>query len=256
MKHLALLTLSLSIPFLLSAQFSQSIRTARPGQAIGAYALGAKVFQIQSGLTYNPYETGVSKIKSTAHTTVLRFGIIERIELSGVIVWQTDDFELAGGGESKASGVSNTQIGGRINLLQQRDAIPTVGIQGRLLLRAQSDEYQRDKLGSKIVLAIGEKLTNWASVLTNFGLQWAGDGGDAVSLYVLNLSFPLSNNWGAFIEVYGGFDAFTANFDTGFSYLVNNDFQLDFSGGWQGRDGLSNWFLDAGVSWRVHWRDE
>lgn len=53
---------------------------------------------------------------------------------------------------------------------------------------------------------------------------------------------------------YGQLDDFSTNYNGGFSYLVNPDLQLDASAGWQGSESLTDWFVDAGFSWRTNWR--
>jgi len=91
---------------------------------------------------------------------------------------------------------------------------------------------------------------------SNFGVIWNGNNTNPNSLYILNFAFSITEKIGGFTEIYGGFNDFSANYDAGFSILVNNDLQLDFSGGWQGNNGTNNWFLDAGISWRYHWRNK
>ncbi len=237
------------------AQFGKTIRTGRPGAAIGAYTVGKNVFQIQTGFNYNEYNLDkVFNSKTWISNSVFRYGVFEKLEVSGVVNFRTDETLTITGTENQF-GVSNTQIGLRYNILERKGAIPAIGLQGRLLLKAQSKEYRREKLGTIFILATGNKVTDWLSVTTNWGIIWTGNGGDPTSIYVLNTSFSLTEKWGAFLEVYGSFNAFSDNYDAGFSYLVNNDLQLDVSAGWQGQNSLVDWFIDFGVSWRWHNRN-
>jgi hypothetical protein len=179
---------------------------------------------------------------------------LEKIEVSGVINLQTDQTVSATGDDTQF-GVSNTQIGLRYNILQRKGAIPAIGLQGRLLLKAQSEDFRRENLGSSFILATGNKITDWLSVTTNWGLVWNGNGSEPTSLYVLNTSFSLTDRWGVFVEVFGSFNSFDANYDAGFSFLINNDLQLDFSGGWQGQNEFIDFFVDFGLSYRWHNRE-
>lgn len=102
------------------------------------------------------------------------------------------------------------------------------------------------------MLAHSQNLTEALALTTNFGVSWDGNSGDVTGIYIINFSFPLSAQIGAFVEAYanssdGDFDV---SFDTGITYLVNNNLQLDMSGGYGKNDGLSEFFVDAGVSWR------
>lgn len=240
---------------MLFGQFNETIRTGRPGQAIGAFTLGEKVIQIQSGITINQIEEAMTKTNTFSENTVIRFGILEKFEISGVINWQTENM-MFNGTEEKRKGISDTQFGVRINILERKGAIPAIGLQGRILLKAQSKDFKREDLGSKFILATGNKITEWLSMVTNFGVVWSGNNTDPKSLYILNFSFGITEKIGGFAEIYGSFNDFTTNYDAGFSILVNNDLQLDLSGGWQGDNGTDDWFLDAGISWRFHWRNK
>lgn len=253
MKKLTLLLFFIStVTF---AQYAETIGTARPGQAIGPRTLGKKVFQVQSGVTYNAIDDNGYKLTTTALGTVFRYGLFERFDLNAIVVWQNDDYSYPPG-DAHISGISNTQVGVRYSITDNDGWIPSLGVQGRLLLKLQDAAYQRMDMGTNLVLATGNKLTESLSLATNWGMLHAGNGGDAQFAYVVNLAYGVSDKVGVFVEVYGGLNDFTSSYDTGFSYLVNSNLQLDFSAGWQGQDGVTDWFADAGVSWRFDWRDE
>jgi hypothetical protein len=237
------------------AQFGQTIRSGRPGASIGPYTVGKNVFQIQTGFNYNETTITSDNAKNIwIWNSVLRYGVLEKLEVNGLINLQTEDITANGMNEIQ-SGVSNTQLGLRYNFTGNREGIPALGLQGRLLLKAQSEEYQRENLGMKFIFITGNKITDWLSLTTNWGITWSGDGGDPVGNYSINTSFGLTEKLGAFIEVFGVFSPFSSNYDSGLTYLLNNDLQLDVSTGWQGQNGLVDWFVDFGVSWRLHNRD-
>jgi hypothetical protein len=250
-----LLGMLLTLPMLLKAQYSETISTDRPGQAIGTSAVGKSTAQIQTGLNTNFMSWDDDyKSRTLLSNTVIRIGIIERLEINGTFNYQADKIEMPAD-ERNTSGVSSTELGARLGIIKNEGAIPALGLQGSLLLKAQSPEYQRDKLGTKIILSTGNTINNWLSVNTNLGLSWDGNGNGAQSLYVLNFSLALTDRIGAVAEIYGSFNEFDANYDAGISYLINNNFLLDVSAGWQGDDGVSDWFIDGGISFRIDWRE-
>ena len=132
---------------------------------------------------------------------------------------------------------------------------PAIGFQGRILLKAQSEIYQRENLGATFILITGNKLSDRFSLISNWGLTWAGNGASGRLFYALNLSYSLSEKWGTFLEMYGDLNNFNANVDTGLSFLVSEDVMLDASTGWQGDNNLNDWFVDLGISFRFHNRD-
>lgn len=255
MKHTLLLIIAtLAISYSASAQFAETIRSGRPGQAIGPFSLGAKTVQIQTGLSYQKIEADFFETDILNENTVVRWGIGKCFELSGVLNWQAGWPEI-NGVKMSGNGINDTQFGARVAVVQQRGWLPTIGLQGRALLRAQSEAYRRDQIGSTFLLATHNQITDWLAFTTNWGLTWEGDGEDPNDLYIWNLSFGLSDRWGGFVEMYGNLINFSDNYDAGLSLLINDDLQLDASAGWQGRNNVSDWFVDVGVSWRVHWRE-
>ncbi|MEM8523510.1 MAG: transporter [Bacteroidota bacterium] len=240
----------------MSAQFAENIRSGRPGQFIGPYTLGAKVLQVQSGLNYNSIDFDLNEERSFyLFNNVIRLGLVEKWEVSGVLNWRQDRFVI-NGEEERTSGVSNTQLGVRYNILEGTSTRPAIGIQGRVLLRAQSEPYRRQQLGSTFILIVAQNINDWLSIIGNGGLSWRDNNSSPRSFYAVGANYTLSEKWSAFSEIYGNIEGFNANFDAGLAYLINEDFQLDVFGGWQGQEGVQDWFLEGGISWRIVWREE
>jgi len=252
MKYFLPLVLLIMFSQIAFAQFSETIRSGRPRVTIGAYTVGKNVLQIQPGFNYNEQELiNVSRTNTWIFKSVFRYGILEKLEVSGVVSIRSDE-TLSVTGTENQFGINNTQIGLRYNIIERKGAVPAIGLQGRLLLKAQSIDYQRENLGATLVLATGNKIASWLSLNTNWGILWAGNGGVPRSLYAISTSFNLNKKWRATLGVFGSFNSFSSNYNAGFSYLVNNNLQLDFSGGWQGQSGLVDFFIDFGLSWRWH----
>ena len=234
-------------------QYAESIRTGRPGQSIGAFAVGDKVFQVQSGVTYFDWNDELpGQNNSLEFNNVFRYGVTNKLELSGVVRYRIEEATQS---MERLSGVSNTQIGARYNILTPKGAVPALGVQARLLLRLQKEEFRRENLGTQVIIAAGNRLTPWMTYGTNIAFLWAGNGDGPVELYTFNLGFSLTDKIGALVEVYGRFEDFTSNYDVGLSYTLNEDLSFDTSAGWQGTEAYDDWFVDAGVSFRFDWRE-
>ena len=252
MSRLLLLICSLLITQLSYAQFGETIRTGRPGKAIGAYSVGKNVFQVQSGFTRNNFSTDNPVIDimrgDWIHTTVMRYGFTEKWEVSGVIGGRWDD--------SVQDGINNTQIGLRYNFFHNEGARPAIDLQGRLLLPWGSEELKREEMGARFIVGTGNSLGNNFSLLTNLGWtinQNAPDG----KYYAVALFYKLSDRLKIFAEIYDNFTEFSAlevDFDTGLAVLINSDLLIDISTGWSGDNRLpvDIWFVDFGLSFRLH----
>lgn len=246
---LVLFSLGLA-PGFLFGQYGETIRTGRPGQAIGAFALGKNVFQIQSGYNYNAFDIDQMQAYIRSNNTVLRLGLTERIEMSGVVNYNSES-NTRGGGTIK--GIANYHLGGRINLSENRGLLPTIGVQGKLIYNPKNEFNHRGSIGSKVIVATGNAISKKLSLGTNFGFTWTETSSDILPFYVVNTSLSISNSVSVFAEVYGNSNE-NWNFDTGMAMLINKDLQLDASLGWQGLNGERNWFFDIGFSWRIDWR--
>lgn len=256
MKSLLSAFLFLLIHHTLSAQFAETIRSGRPGQAIGAYSVGKNVFQVQSGLTNNDYSTEDPNInirdEEWLHATVLRYGLTERLEISTVLGGQF--------GDEVRNGVNNTQIGLRYNFFGNEGARPAVDLQARLLLPWGMEEIRREKIGTRILLGTGNALTNRLGLTTNLGLTLNQDRPN-IYFYALALGYSLTDRLGAFVEIYDNFADFSnleLDFDLGLGYFVTNDLKLDISTGWQDSSSteIDNWFVDFGISFRIYQQRE
>lgn len=237
----------------LNGQYAESIVSGRPGQAIGPMTVGKDVFQVQSGFTYNDIRFDESTTKSNIITNVFRWGVLEHLEVNGLLAWQNDKIQTSNF-ESNNSGVSDSQIGLRYNFSINRGWIPTLGFQSRLLLRLQDDEYRRNDIGAQFILITNNQIYDGFSISTNWLMTYSGFEPRPSYGYVLNLSHSINDKWGTFIEAYGGLDNLYVNIDFGLTYLLINNIQLDISCGFQGDNNISDWFFDTGISWRVDWR--
>ena len=70
----------------------------------------------------------------------------------------------------------------------------------------------------------------------------------------LALGLSISERMGTFVEYYGVIEEDAANqhsIDGGFTWLVKEDFQLDVSAGVGLNDAAPDFFIAAGVAWRL-----
>ena len=112
------------------SQSNDTIRTGRPGQAIGPYVVGTGYFQIQSGLDFASSENSIDRTKSQISNNVVRYGLTENFELSALVNIQNDRHSLSSLADT--SGLSEMHLGFRYNLVDHPDGwIPGFGIDTR-----------------------------------------------------------------------------------------------------------------------------
>ncbi len=255
------------LPLTSQAQYAETIRTGRPGQAIGPNTTGKKVFQVQSGINRSNADIDFlstdiegnpvilkAKNKGFLFNNVLRYGLCEKFEISAVVDYSASKITDIPFSEISSDGISSIQFGARVNLIEDPDGvIPALGFQARFEMPFASEDYEKDKIAPKLVLIARHDLfANW-SLFTNFKLSWDGFNSDPSFGYVANISFPITDKLGGFVENYGSVlnGDLTTKFDTGLGYLINNNLQIDILGGYGSNNGIEDFFVEAGVSWRM-----
>lgn len=100
-------------------------------------------------------------------------------------------------------------------------------------------------------LAISHGLNNFLDLGYNLGYNYTGTGnGDLI--YTAAIGAGLSDKLGMYLETFGeysDFKEFTSNLDSGITYLVEDNVQLDFSAG-IGLNQKMNYF-SFGFSWNI-----
>ena len=236
------------------AQFNETIRAARPGSAIGPFTVGRKVFQVQAGINFGRTNLASGyKTNDFRNVLVMRYGIRERIEISGVVAYSRNSPTTSEIPELSKSGISAAQIGVRFNLRDGKGSGPNIGLQSRLKLNTLSEDYHQKELANVTVLSLTQKIGKSLGLMANSGISWSGNGDDPIALYALKLNIPFSMKVVAFIENFGTIKQgdLTSRFDTGLGYLVNNNLKLDARIGLGDNRGVEDYFGEVGVSWRM-----
>lgn len=76
-------------------QSNDTIRTGRPGQAIGPYVVGTGYFQLQSELDFASSDNSFDKTKSQISNNVVPYGLTENFEISALVNVQDDRHSLS-----------------------------------------------------------------------------------------------------------------------------------------------------------------
>lgn len=213
--------------------------------------MGTNIFQIQSGIELNNTGRGNAKDENWINNNVVRFGLNEKIELSGVL-----DYRIQDAPGSDNSGFSTYQLGGRINLLdpEDKDWFPTLCIQSRVRFKGGGD-FKRSETGNVTIISAVKGLGDFGGLTANYILDYEGSMSEANHSYTLAWGYSLTDKVGAFIEEYatysGTSDEWTHAVDTGFSYLYNDDLMYDIAFGVDLESNFHQEYIAIGFSWRT-----
>lgn len=249
--HLVLLfTCVSSIAF---AQFNETIRTRRPGQSIGPYTVGLRVFQVQSEVGYFASKNNGQVTDTGALTnTTLRYGLTEFFEMSALAEYKSEQLKN-NGIRIRQSGWSALDIGMRYHIYSGKGLTPSIGFQIRWRLPKVGGDYEINQLAPRFILATMQDLTNKLFLTTNWGASWNGTDGTPKGNYTAHVSYAATPKLNLFLENYGSLEKknFDTQFDSGLAYLVNPDFRIDLYGGFGKNNNVNNFFISSGISWRT-----
>jgi hypothetical protein len=234
--------------------------TDRPDFTEGTSTVPVGHYQLEGGYTFTRQGEEDS---SSLGELLLRIGVGDRVEARlGIGSYTSADTGIPGA--SKLSGYEDPTIGAKIRLnTDDPDLLPPGWPHLAVLLATSvpvgSDELTADEWQPEAKLALGWDFTDRFSLGSTLIFAYPSDSadGERFSQLAASLSagFSLTDRWGAYLEGYG-FNkesrdgSSTTYLDTGLSYLLSNDVQLDVRVGAGLEDPSPNWYAGFGGSVR------
>lgn len=244
--------------FLLSVfsygQFNESIQSGRPGQSIGGFTVGKNVLQFQQGVDYlSSVEPNITQ-KGFLTNNVVRFGILETVELSVLVDYRQDKtrFNTFDTTNIESQGLSDLHLGFRVNINEQKGWIPVTAFQMRLKTPHISEDYKTNNIAPVMIFVANWDLPKAMSLATNWIVDYNGINANPTGKYIINFGFPVYKNLSGFIGNYGQIyqSNFQTRFEGGFALLVNTNLALDIFAGFGENQNVHDFFLSTGVSYR------
>ena len=196
----------------------------------------------------------------TLNTTLLRWGILDQLELR--FNWANKRNEatqkqlIQGGQDSTSSfiqrGFATSFVGFKTNLYKT-DKI-SIGFLGHLYIPdLSSGDFKVDnqKVASELLFPVSYQITERFGVAAQYGISWDGFTPNPTTGYTLAFGYAITDQLNCYIEPYGfltnnGEELHLVN--GGFTYLVNDNFQLDLTGGFGLNDEAPDNFISCGAS--------
>jgi hypothetical protein len=219
--------------------FTESTQTVAPG-----------LVQIEAGLTYT--DTGLDQFELPE--ALFRIGLIENLELR----IEVPNYTTVDTPGDNVDGFSDGSIGVKVHLADQNGALPDLGLIASASLPVGKEAFSSDNVDPTLTLAWAYDLDSGYSIGGNVGVTSSDGGGDDRFLetaYSFAAGIPLTESWSAYVEYYG-LSFLSSDEDSehymngGFTYLVNNNLQLDWRIGFGLTDNSDDLFTGAGLSVR------
>lgn len=241
--------------------------TDRPDFTESTEAIPPGHFQLEAGYTFTYDREGDDRLRDhTAPELLLRIGVVENLELRigwDGYSWTDSQFEGRTRGGRRVTrddwsqGGHDLSLGFKYKFVEQDGLIPHFGIIGAITVPSGSSSVSSGDVDPEIVFLWAYDLTDSISVAGNVGLAYPTDGGHRFFQTSASIAgaFSITERLGAYVEYYGFYPntehsdaAHTVN--GGFTYLFNNDFQIDWRIGAGLNKEADDFFTGVGLAWR------
>jgi len=236
-----------------AASIDGPLVTDRPDFTESTLAVPLGRAQIEAGLTFTHHGTDADSFG--APEALLRVGVLPGFELR----IGAPGFAWEDRGPGTERGLTDSSLGFKLELGEQSGAAPSLAVIGQLSIPTGADAFTSDRADPSAILAwaydVGD--TGW-SIAGNAGVTFLEDrGGDLSEEFSASVALgaAVTGELGFFAEYFGFYRNGAASgpehyFNTGLTWLVSNNAQLDFRVG-AGLNGRSDsLFTGAGVSFR------
>jgi hypothetical protein len=230
--------------------------TDRPDQTESSGVVPVRHLQIETGFLMSGDRTGQIELRSFAYnTTLLRYGLLENFELRAGLEYRNEKEKLLDMDEINAvSGFSPLYLGFKTRIKEEQGWIPEIAFLGGVSLPFTAQQEFRALHPAAIMrFAFSHTLSERFSLGYNLGAEWEAETGPGY-FYTAALGIGLTEKLGMFVEAFGLFATDAENehlADAGFTWLVLPNLQFDLSGGMGLNEAANDFFISAGLSYRI-----
>ena len=268
-----------------TAQYTETINSNRPGESQGAFSVGTKVLQVETGFdigndTHSLLQTDTDIV---GYNLSLRYGLLsEKLEISGLLRYQHNEVSFDSGSAplDPISGLETLQLGAKyliydpyknateeVNLysyhankrFKWKSLIPVISIYAGGVFDFTNSEFntvREDGISPNIALILQNNWGRWVWV-NNIIVDRAGTTFPTNS-WITTLTHSFNQNFAGFAEyqlidgdLYSDYIV-----RAGGAYLITKNLQVDLGGLVNFKDTPSRWNVSAGVSYRLDLHDK
>lgn len=245
------ITISMMIMLAMNTKcFSQQldpIATDRPDQTESPFIVPQHYFQFEIGFVHE--QVNSDEINQTYPNSLIKYGLTKKTELRLIL-----DLGNNRSFGKNNSGLNPVTIGFKTNLLEEKGIIPTTSFIGHLTIPSLASQDKKSLYyAPSFRFNMQHTISKKSTLSYNLGSEWDGITPEPTFIYTLASGFSLSDRFGSYIEIYGFApqkQAASHSWDAGFTYLINNNVQLDVHGGTAITDNAPDYFIGCGISFR------
>lgn len=271
----------------ITAQYTETINSNRPGESQGAFSVGTRVLQVETGFDIGNDTHSLLKTDTDilGYNLNLRYGLFfEKLELNGLMRYQRNEVSFISGSASPdvIAGLETVQIGAKyliydpykyasdeVNLysyhanrrFKWKSLIPAVTVYAGGVFdftNSQFNSIREDGISPNLALILQHNWGRWVWV-NNIIVDRAGTTYPTNS-WITTLTHSFNSKFAGFAEYQLIDGDLYADYlvRAGAAYLITKNLQVDLSGLANFKDTPTRWNVSAGVSYRLdlHEKDE
>jgi hypothetical protein len=230
--------------------------TDRPDQTESSAVVPHKSLQLETGFIMENNENDLIRQKSFAYnTTLLRYGLLDNFELRFGLEYLGEEIKIKNTETtSTISGLSPAYAGFKVKIAEEDGWKPEMAFLGALILPFTAhDGFKSEYTAADIYFAFAHTLSDRFSLGYNLGAGWDGNTPIPSYFYSVSLGAGITEKLGIFIESYGhmhGDGEAEHLMDSGLTFLLFPNFQLDLSGGIGLQNSIDS-FISFGLTLRL-----
>ncbi len=229
--------------------------TDRPDATESPNTVPLRSFQIETGGLYvTNKDHGVETELLVYNNTMVRYGILKNFELR--LAWAISEVKEGLINQDLkviASGFSPLVLGAKVAITDEKGFLPDIGLMVHMTFPfLASKDFKRETTGVSFRFAFAHTINEKSGISYNLGARWLDDSPEVAYVYTLSYGYSITEKLVAYAEVYGNLPEDSRSnhsWDTGFTYLIKHNFQLDATVG-SGFSGNQDLLLGAGLSYR------
>jgi len=248
---IGLLLILVALPAISQTTDLPDITADRPGMSTPPSIVGAKSIQFESGFSFEKITSGNTVQENILYNTTL---VRYGINKYAEIRLQTD-YAQEKTDSTNLIGLNPLTLGTKILVAKGNKILPFTSLFVNLTLPwVGNKNFRPGNLAPSFYLLMQNNITDKLNLCYNIGIQYDGFTSIASKFAAICLGYNFTEKLSGFLENYNWFSRNTdgANFiDGGFAYLVSKNLQLDLSGNLNLRDFRNYYMTNFGVSWRL-----
>lgn len=224
-----------------------SIQLDRPDQTECPFITPVHYIQMENG--FNIEKIDKNRRNYVYPTSLIKYGINQKFEFRFIAEYiSTKNTGIT------QSGLTPVTFGFKTALLEEKGIIPKTSFIGHITTsRLGSKEFKTPYIAPSFRFTMQHTITSNMVLAYNLGAEWNGIDPDQTYIYTLTTGFSLTDRLGCYTELYGFIRPYMKpdhRCDGGLTYLVNNNFMLDISGGVRLTENAPDNYLSLGLSYR------